>query len=106
MQGINIHFESFYTSSTSVWCINRLCGFENAAFAKLLLDKKVLIVSVSCYCIQAFCSSFSKRSLKVERYLLCKFLKPAILSCHDELPRLIMSHLRLHPLILVECWSF
>ena len=57
--------------------------FENAAFAKLLLDKKVLIVSASCYCIQAFCSSFSKRSLKVKRYLLRKFLKPAILSCHD-----------------------
>ena len=67
----------------------------------------VFIVSGFCYCCQAFYISFySKRSLKVKPCFLCKFFKPVILSCHDEIPRLIKNHLRLQPLILVECWRF
>ena len=68
---------------------------------------RLFIVSGFCYCCQAFYISFySKRSLKAKPCFLCKFFKPAIPSCHDEIPRLIKNHLRLQPLILVECWRF
>ena len=68
---------------------------------------RLFIVSGFCYCCQAFYISFySKRSLKAKPCFLCKFFKPAIPSCHDEIPRLIKNHLRLQPLILVECWGF
>ena len=59
---------------------------------------RLFIVSGFCYCCQAFYISFySKSSLKVKPCFLCKFFKPVILSCHDEIPRLIKNHLRLQP---------
>ena len=83
-----------------------LAYFENDAVFKLLFNKTLFIVSASCYCFRAFYVSFSGRFLVVERCFSCEFLKPAIFSCHDELPRKIMNHLRLQPLILVECCRF
>ena len=67
--------------------------------------QRFLIDSSFCYCIQAFYTSFYlKRSIKVKPCTVCKLVKPTILSCQDELPRLIINHLRLQPLIFVECW--
>ena len=58
------------------------------------------------YCIQAFYTSFYlKRPMKAKPCSVCKLVKPTILSCQDELPRLIINHLRLQPLIFVECWT-
>ena len=58
-----------------------------------------------CYCIHAFYISFyMKMSVKAKPCFVCKLVKPTILSCQDELPRLIMHHLRIQPLIFVECW--
>ena len=46
-----------------------------------------------------------KRPMKAKPCTVCKLVKPTILSCQDELPRLIINHLRLQPLIFVECWG-
>ena len=63
------------------------------------------IESSFCYCIQAFYISFyMKRPMKAKPCTVCKLVKPTILSCQDELPRLIINHLRLQPLIFIECW--
>ena len=81
--------------------------FERDGLFKMSLYIRLFIVSGFCYCFQAFYTSFfSKRSLKAKPCFLCKFFKPETLSCQDELPRLIKNHLRLQPLILVECWRF
>ena len=67
----------------------------------------LLIVSGFCYCFQAFYMSFFfKRSLRAKPCLLCNILKPKTLSCNYELPRFILDHLRLQPLILAKCWRF
>ena len=67
--------------------------------------QRILIGSSFCYCVQAFYTSFYlKKSIKVKPCTFCKLVKPTILSCQDELPRLIINHLRLQPLIFVECW--
>ena len=67
----------------------------------------VTIVSGFCYCFQAFCVSFFfKRSLIAAPCPLCNIFKPKTLSCNYELPRFIIDHLRLQPLILAKCWRF
>ena len=81
--------------------------FERDGFFKMSSYIRLFIISGICYCFQAFYISFySKRSMKIEPCSFCKFFKPAILSCQDELPQLIINHLRLQPLILVECGRF
>ena len=58
------------------------------------------------YCIRAFYTSFHlKRPMKAKPCFVCKLVKPTILSCQDELPQLIKNHLRLQPLIFIECWK-
>lgn len=76
-----------------------------ADFERDVLDKRLFIVFGFCYCIQASYISFnSKRSMKANPCFFCKFFKPTILCCSDELPQEITNHLRIQPLILVECW--
>ena len=81
--------------------------FERDGLFKMSSYIRLFIVSGFCYCFQAFYISFySKRSMKAEPCSFCKFFKPAILSCQDELPRLIINHLHPQPLILVESGRF
>ena len=66
-----------------------------------------IILTGFCYCFQAFyISFFAKRSLIAAPCPLCNILKPKTLSCNYELPRFIIDHLRLQPLILAKCWRF
>ena len=65
------------------------------------------IVFGFCYCFQAFYMSFfSKRSLIAEPCSICRMFKLKIVSCNYELPRYILYHLRLQPLVLAKCWRF
>ena len=88
-----------------------LCGATfleyktNSSFKMQSSVRGFLIASSFCYWIQAFYISFYlKRSMKEKLCCVCKLVKPTILSCQDELPRLIINHLRLQPLIFIECW--
>ena len=80
--------------------------YEIDGFLEILSSLQSFFIESSfCYCIQAFYISFYfKRPKKAKPCTVCKSVKPTILSCQDELPRLIINHLRLQPLIFVECW--
>lgn len=78
---------------------------ENSSLFKMQSVRIFFIVSCFCYCIQAFYMSFYlKRSTRTKPCFVCKFFKPTILFCQDELPQLILNHLRLQPWIFIECW--
>ena len=114
----------FFSGKKGIWCkaktfiltvfITPLPFIVSAtAFAdfgrlfKMSSYRGFFIVSGFCYCFQAFYMSFFvKRSLRVKPCLICNILKSEFLSRHDELPRFIIDHLRLHPLILAKCWRF
>ena len=83
-----------------------LADFEHNIPSNILLDNRPLgIVSGLCYFLQVFCRSFFfERPLIAEPCYLCKWFGLDTLSCHEELPPLIMNHLRHQPLILVKYW--
>ena len=57
------------------------------------------------YVIKSFyISFFTARSIQAKPCLVCKLVKPKVFSCQDELPQLILGHLRLQPLIVLECF--
>ena len=59
------------------------------------------------YCAYAFSLSFySKRSSIAKHCYLCGLFKAKELSYHDEISEIIITHLRLQPLILVELSRF
>ena len=59
------------------------------------------------YCAYAFSLSFySKRSSIAKHCYLCHLFKAKELSYHDEISEIIITHLRLQPLILVELSRF
>jgi len=67
--------------------------------------QKYIMISCGCYFIQAcYISFFAGRSIQAKPCCVCKLVKPKIFSCEDELPELIEGHLRLQPLILLECF--
>ena len=70
------------------------------------LFQPFMIWCFCCYFILAFNISFLNPRFFNERRpcFVCKLLKPRMLSCQDNLPRLITNHLCIQPLILVECW--
>ena len=70
------------------------------------LELFIPMLCCTCYCIHAFYVSFYRapKSFKPKPCSVCKFFKPRTVICEDKLPRMILSHLRLQPLILVECW--
>ena len=85
-----------------------LADFEHNIPSNILLDNRLLgIVFGLCYFFQVFCRScFFERPLIAEPCYICEWFRLDTLSCHEELPPLIMNHLRLQPLILVEYWRF
>ena len=75
-------------------------------FFKLHSFQQFVMICCGCYFIQAFyISFFTARSAQVEPCKVCRRVKPKILSCQDELPQLILGHLRVQPFILVQSWS-
>lgn len=66
------------------------------------LRQPFFLVWLTFYFLQAFFDSFFNVSAIKEPCLICRFLKPK-LRCNDNLPRKILNHLRLQPLILVKC---
>ena len=79
--------------------------FKLFGLLKMQSFQRLMVECSVCYLIQAFYISFcTKRSLKPKPCFVCKVVKPGIHSCQDELPRLILNHLRIQPLVLVECW--
>ena len=80
--------------------------FKLFGLLKMQSFQRLMVGCSVCYLIQAFYISFcTERSLKPKPCFVCKFVKPRIHSCgQDELPRLILNHLRIQPLVLVECW--
>ena len=59
-----------------------------------------------CYFIVAFNISFINAKSFNEGHpcFVCKFFKPKMVTCLGILPREIINHLRIQPLILVESW--
>ena len=80
-------------------------GLGISDFSSYTFQKYIMICS-GCYFIQAcYISFFALRSIQAKPCYVCKLVKPKIFSCGDELPQLIEGHLRLQPLILLECFK-
>ena len=63
-----------------------------------------MIASYVCYYITAFCSLFSSAgSCEGDPCTVCKRVKSKTITCQGNLPKRIRNHLRIQPLILVEC---
>ena len=64
-----------------------------------------IMICCACYFIHAcYISFFASRLIQAKPCFVCELIKPKIFSCEDELPQLIEGHLRLQPLILLECF--
>ena len=111
----------FFSGKEGIWCKAKtfilrvfIIPLPFIVIATVFIDFEInifstifIIVSGFCYCFQAFYMSFFfKRSLIAVPCPLCKIFKPKILSCNCELPRFIIDHLHLQPLILAKCWRF
>ena len=83
-------------------------------FATVFTDFKHSVISIILsivygfgYCAYAFSLSFySKRSSIAKHCYICDLYKAKELSYHDEISEIIVTHLRLQPLILVELSRF
>ena len=83
-------------------------------FATVFTDFKHSVISIILsivygfgYCAYAFSLSFySKRSSIAKHCYICDLYKAKELSYHDEISEIIITHLRLQPLILVELSRF
>ena len=66
--------------------------------------QQFFMICCGCYVIQAcYISFFTARSIQAKPCFVCKWVKPKVFSCQDELPQLILGHLCLQPLIILEC---
>ena len=64
-----------------------------------------IMICFGCYFIQAFyISFFTARSGQAKPCKVCRIVKPKTFTCQDELPELILGHLRVQPFILVQSW--
>jgi len=76
-------------------------------FFKLHSFQRFMMICCGCYVIQAFyISFFTARSVQAKPCKVCKLVNPKTFSCQDELPQLIVGHLRVQPFILVQSWRF
>ena len=63
-----------------------------------------MIIFYPCYAIQALYGAFSSaKSRPKAQCRVCQTVKPDF-TCKDILPRRILNHLRMQPLIIVRCW--
>ena len=69
------------------------------------LSHPFMIVSYVCYNIMACFMSFSSAALSERNRpcFVCRRIKSATIICKENLPKRIRNHLRIQPLILVEC---
>lgn len=69
-------------------------------------SQQLILVCCGFYLTQAlYISFFTTRLNPAKPCSVCRFVKPdQTFSCQDKLPQLILSHLRLQPLIFVKCW--
>lgn len=49
-------------------------------------------------------SFFTMMLIQAKPCSVCKYVRPKVFSCQDELPLLILGHLRLQPLVFVKWW--
>lgn len=70
------------------------------------LSQPRMLVYYGCYYVLTFyISFFDTSSFKANHpCVVCKRVKSKILICQEVLPKRIINHLRLQPLILVKCW--
>ena len=67
--------------------------------------QQFIITCCVCYFIKAFyISFFTTRSSQAKPCIVCRRIKPKTVSCQEELPKLILGHLLVQPLILVQSW--
>ena len=79
---------------------------ESLRIPLLDLSGPLMIICYVCYTIQAILES-SYEMEKISKFcIVCWKVKPVNFPCKDPvLPRRIINHLRLQPLILVKCWK-
>ena len=74
-------------------------------FFRLHTFQQFIITCCVCYFIKAFyISFFTTRSSQAKPCIVCRRIKPKTVSCQEELPKLILGHLLVQPLILVQSW--
>ena len=65
--------------------------------------QRFIMICCGCYVIQAFyISFFTARSGQAKPCIVCRRVNPKTFSCQDEIPQLIVGHLRVQPFILVR----
>ena len=78
---------------------------QNKNMSRLLdFSRPFMLVSFASYFLKALYDSFFDQLSHFEKpCLVCRWVKPNF-TCANELPRRILNHLRIQPLILVKCW--
>ena len=67
----------------------------------------LMIIWYVCYTIQVILDSTYKMANITKPCIICWKVKPVNFTCNDPvLPRRLLNHLRLQPLILVKCWKW
>ena len=73
----------------------------------LYFSPALMIIWYVCYTIQVILDSTYKMANITKPCLFCWKVKPVNFTCNDPvLPRRLLNHLRLQPLILVKCWKW
>ena len=67
------------------------------------LSQPLLLLCFAGYFLQAIFDSYFNVSPVKKPCLVCRRVKPNF-NCNDELPRRILHHLQIQPLVLVKCW--
>ena len=74
-------------------------------FCKSHSFQRLKMICCGCYVIQAFYKSFFTARLgQAKPCIVCRRVNPKTFSCQDEIPQLILGHLRVQPFILARSW--
>ena len=81
---------------------------ENLRVPLLDLSRPLMISCFVCYTIQAIRDSSCKMAnILTKPCIVCRKVKSVNFTCKDPvLPRRLLNHLRLQPLIVAKCWKF